>query len=88
MPTDTLGVHDAHEAVIRIKCKRPDFVKSSLEPDIRNNEDAQTEINSDKFFVEIKVKSKKLSHLKAIINSYISLVSMLNEVEDVLTKRE
>jgi tRNA threonylcarbamoyladenosine modification (KEOPS) complex Pcc1 subunit len=85
MPTDMFG---AHEAVIRIKCKRPDFVRSSLEPDIKNNEDAQTEIKSDKDFVEIKVKSKKLNHLKAIINSYISLISMLSEVEDVLAKRK
>jgi len=80
-----------HEVTLKLKCKRPEIVKKSLEPDIKNSEDLHTEIKvgkeageeADKNFVEIRVKGKKLSHLKAIINSYLSIVSALNEVEEI-----
>lgn len=79
-----------HEVTLKLECKRPEFVKKSLEPDIKNSEDLRTEISTkaseDKGregFVEIKAKGKKLSHLKAIINSYLSIISTLNEIEDI-----
>jgi len=80
-----------HEVILRLKCKRPDVVKQSLEPDIKNTESMHTEIEvgteadkgTDKSFVEIRVKGKKLSHLKAIINSYLSIVATLNEIEEI-----
>jgi len=76
-----------HEVTLRLQCKRPDIVKKSLEPDIKNTESLHTEIKAsteaDKSFVEIRVKGKKLSHLKAIINSYLSIVSTLNEIEEI-----
>jgi len=70
-----------HELILRLKCDKPDAVKSSLEPDIKNGPDSITELSTGDGFIEIKVRNKKLSHLKAIINSYISIVSMINEVE-------
>lgn len=80
-----------HEVVLRLGCKRPEIVKKSLEPDIKNDESIHTEIKvvekagdgAGKCFVEIIVKGKKLSHLKAIINSYLSIISTLNEIEDI-----
>lgn len=85
-----------HEVVLRLECKRPEIVKKSLEPDIKNDESLRTEIKvgkriekgkdgegADEDFVEIIVKGKKLSHLKAIINSYLSIISTLNEIEDI-----
>ena len=78
------------EAELKLTCKNPELVKSSLEPDIKNDEDTQTVISvqtqgvktteRDKNFVVITIKSKKLSHLKAIINSYLATIAMLNEI--------
>jgi len=79
-------MHEVNEVILRIECKKPEFVKKSLEPDIQNSEEVQTEIRTDKSFVELTIKSKKLSHLKAIINSYISLISMLEQAESDLIK--
>ncbi len=70
-----------HEAVLKIKCKNPELVKKSMEPDIENTENSTTEIVPGKEFVEITVKNRKLSHMKAIINSYISIISMLNKTD-------
>lgn len=72
-----------YEAKLKIKCKNPEIVKRSLEPDIKNDEDSITKMKSGKNFIEISIKSKKLNHLKAIINSYISLINMLIEIEKV-----
>jgi len=80
-----------HEVALRLGCKQPDIVKKSLEPDIRNDENIHTEIKVGKAdvgecrggFVEIIVRGKKLSHLKAIINSYLSIISTLDEIEDI-----
>lgn len=69
-----------YEAIIRIECERPSLIKKSLEPDVKNDRYSQTEIKIRGGKVEIKVKSKKLNHLKAIINSYISLINLLIEV--------
>jgi tRNA threonylcarbamoyladenosine modification (KEOPS) complex Pcc1 subunit len=69
------------EAKINIECKNPDLIKKSLEQDIKNDEQSETVVKAEKNEIEIKIKSKKLSYLKAIINSYISLVSMLIEVD-------
>jgi len=72
-----------HEVNIRLKCKRPEIVKKSLDPDVKNSENLQTEIRALKRLVEINVKGKKLSHLKAVINSYLSIVGVLDEIEDM-----
>ncbi|HKZ45206.1 MAG TPA: KEOPS complex subunit Pcc1 [archaeon] len=71
------------EANLKFECENPESIKRSLEPDAENSENVKTTINAEKDFLEIEVKSKKLSHLKAIINSYISLVSMLLEAEKI-----
>ncbi len=72
-----------HDATLRLKCKRPEAVAKSLEPDIKNDEDSQTTIRTDKSFVVIEIKSERLSHMKAIVNSYLSLVASLNEIEEI-----
>ncbi len=72
-----------HEAILRLECKRPEIVVKSLECDIKNDSDSQTTIKRDKNLVIINIKSEKLSHLKAIINSYLSIVAALKEVEEL-----
>ena len=70
-----------YEAEIKIECKNPELVKKSLEPDMENSETIKTELKTGKDYIGIRVESKKLSYLKAIINSYISLISMLMEAD-------
>jgi len=72
-----------YEASLKIECENPELVKKSLEPDVENDETVETDLKADKDFIEIKIKSKKLSYLKAIINSYISLISMLVEADKI-----
>lgn len=70
-----------HEVRLRLACNNPEIVKKSIEPDMTNTEDTSVEISACDGFVEISVKGKKLSHLKAIINSYLSIISALDEIE-------
>jgi tRNA threonylcarbamoyladenosine modification (KEOPS) complex Pcc1 subunit len=72
-----------HEVEMRFECKNPAAAKKALEPDLKNDEDAQTELKVEKAALRIRLKSKKLNLLKAIINSYISIISMLDEAASV-----
>lgn len=65
-----------NEALLKLKVKNAKKVKQSLEVDKSSN----VTIKAKRNFLEIRIVEKKLSHLKAIINSYISLVNMLAEV--------
>jgi len=72
-----------HELTLRLRCKRPNVAKASLEPDIKNTASLQTDIKAGESFIEIRVKGKKMSHLKAVMNSYLSVVDLLNEIDDI-----
>ena len=72
-----------YEAVLTLKCSKPELVKQSLEPDIKNDETVETVLSVRNDALEILIKSKKLNYLKAVINSYISTVSMLEEVDKI-----
>jgi len=85
-----------HEKILKIGCKDPELVVKSLKPDIRNDKDSHTTISMtktakivkatktkkarDKNLVVITIKSKKLSHLKAIVNSYLSILAALKDL--------
>ena len=71
----------SHEASLKIRCTDPESVKRSLEPDIRDDSSSRTAVKADRKagMIIITVKSEKLSHMKAIINSYLGIVAMLNE---------
>jgi tRNA threonylcarbamoyladenosine modification (KEOPS) complex Pcc1 subunit len=73
-----------HETILRLECKNPKAVKDSLEPDIENSDDATTQMSMGEGFVEIKVKARKLGRLKALMNTYFSLVGMLSEAHEEL----
>lgn len=66
---------------IKIPCKRPDIVAGSLEPDIKSDKYSRIKIVAGKNFVELRVSSTKVGHMKAIVNTYISLVQTLEEIE-------
>lgn len=72
-----------YEANLKLKCSHPELVKKSLEPDIKNDENVETVLDVEDGFLTINIKSKKLNYLKAVINSYISLVNMLEEVDKI-----
>ncbi len=69
------------KATIEIECKNPEIIKKSLLPDIRDKKDINISLRNNKKNLIIEVETKKMSYLKAIINSYLSLVKMLKELE-------
>lgn len=71
------------EATLSFDCKNPELVRKSLEPDIKNDKYSTTEIETKKDRIIIKVKSEKMTHLKGIVNTYISLVNMLIEADRI-----
>ena len=71
------------EASLIFECKNPETIKKSLEPDIKNDKYSTTEIEAKKGSLVIKIKSEKITHLKGIVNTYISLVNMLIEADRI-----
>jgi len=72
-----------HEVRLRFECKNPAAAKKALEPDAKNDDESKTELKVEKDALVITLRSGKLSLLKAIINSYISIVSMLDETAQI-----
>jgi len=70
------------EATLRIECKDPEIIKKSLLPDVQNKRDINVDLSTDKNDLIIKIESKKISYLKAVINSYLSLVKTLTEKKE------
>jgi len=68
------------QAVLKIECKNPKIIKKSLLPDIKNKKDIKINLKTDRNNLIIEIESKKISYLKAIINSYLSLVKNLKEL--------
>lgn len=69
------------EFTIKIPCSRPKLVLESLKPDIKNDKYSKVELRAGKDFVELHVSSSKVGRMKAIANTYISLVQTLEEIE-------
>lgn len=69
------------EFTIKIPCKRPTLVVRSLEPDVKRDKYSTISLKPGKGSVTLKVRSEKVGHMKAIVNTYISLVQTLEEIE-------
>lgn len=74
---------EMHELTMRLKAKDPKAAKASLDPDIKNTDNMQIEITAGKDYIEIRVKAAKLGHMKGVMNSYLSVVGLLNEVDNI-----
>ena len=70
------------QAILKIECKDPEIIKKSLLPDVKNKKDIKIDLSTDKNNLTIKIDTKKISYLKAVINSYLSLVKTLKEMEE------
>jgi hypothetical protein len=75
------------QANLRFECSRPKDVKASLDPDIENSKDSHTEIVAGDGFVEVRISADTIGRVKALFNTYASLVSMLLEADDKLLGR-
>lgn len=69
------------EFTIKIPCKNPKIVVKSLLPDLKRDKYSKINLKTGKNFVELNVSSEKVGHMKAIVNTYISLVSTLNKID-------
>ena len=70
------------QATLKIECKNPEIIKKSLLPDIKEKKDLKINLKTDKNNLIIEIESKKISYLKAVINSYLSLIKALKELEE------
>ena len=70
------------QAILKIECKNPEIIKKSLLPDIKERKELKINLNTDKKNIIIEIESEKISYLKAVINSYLSLVRALKELEE------
>ena len=73
-----------HQVQLKLRVKKPNLIKKSLEPDIKTTENVKITLRATKKEIVINIKSSKLSYLKAVINSYISLIKVLEGVEEVI----
>jgi len=69
------------QATLKIECKNPEIIRKSLLPDVKSKKDLKINLKTDKNNLIIKIETKKISYLKAVINSYLSLVKTLKELE-------
>ncbi|MCD6226752.1 MAG: CTAG/PCC1 family protein, partial [Candidatus Aenigmarchaeota archaeon] len=62
--------------------KSPKLIEKTLKPDIKNKKDIKVQIKTEKNNLIIKINTQKISYLKAVVNSYLSLIKMLKEMEE------
>ncbi|MCX8179010.1 MAG: KEOPS complex subunit Pcc1 [Candidatus Aenigmarchaeota archaeon] len=69
------------KVVITVNVKNPEAVKKALIVDVENNKNASVKIKTKGNLLTIEIKGEKTSHIKGIINSYLTLINVLNEME-------
>ncbi|MFN6992251.1 MAG: KEOPS complex subunit Pcc1 [Fervidobacterium sp.] len=68
-------------AELRINLANPEYVRKSLLPDIDNSKGIKVDIKSEDKVLVVKIQAEKISHLKATLNSYLSLINVIKEME-------
>jgi len=66
--------------VIYVDTKYADIFKKSLSPDIQNNKDIRIKFKVNKKNLVIEVEGKSPNKIKGIINSYLTLINVINEL--------
>lgn len=69
------------EFTMKIPCRNPKIVVESLKPDLKRDKYSRISLRPSRNFVILKVSSEKVGHMKAIVNTYISLVSTLDRID-------
>jgi tRNA threonylcarbamoyladenosine modification (KEOPS) complex Pcc1 subunit len=69
------------KVVIYVESKNPASLKKSLEPDAVSNKNVKIKFKEDKNKLVIEIEGNKPSHIKGIINSYLSLINVIKELE-------
>ncbi|MBU5688928.1 MAG: hypothetical protein KQA41_01735 [Candidatus Aenigmarchaeota archaeon] len=69
------------KVVLEIESKNAEKIKKSLEQDVINNKNTKIKFKIDKNKLKIEIIGDKPSHIKGIINSYLTLINVLNDLE-------
>jgi tRNA threonylcarbamoyladenosine modification (KEOPS) complex Pcc1 subunit len=69
------------KVVIQVEAKNPANLKKSLEPDAASNKNVKIKFKESKNKLVIEIEGEKPSHIKGIINSYLSLINVIKELE-------
>ncbi len=70
-----------HTALVEVETKKAEKIAESIRPDAEKEKNVEVKVTSEKGKVKIVIRAKKLSYLMATVNSYLSLVKMLDEME-------
>ncbi len=66
---------------IKIPCSEPKIIVESLIPDIKKDKYSKINLKFGKDYIELFVSNSKIGHMKAIVNTYISLIQTLQNIE-------
>jgi len=69
------------KVVMYIDTKNPAILKKSLEVDVLGDKEEKVRFKELKNKLVIEIEGKKPSHIKGIINSYLTLINVINGIE-------
>ena len=72
-----------HEAILRLEVENPALVAKSIKPDLKSSK-VKIDVRAGKKTITIKIKTQKISYLKGVVTTYISLVKVLDEASKVI----
>ena len=72
-----------HRATVKLRVKNPCLIKESLLPDVKNK-DSVVSIECANDCLVLNIATAKISYLMAIINSYLSLIRMIEKIDEVM----
>lgn len=68
-------------ANIKLKVKDPKSLYKALEPDIEKTKQFNVEIKPKENLLSLNVKAKDISAMRAALNSYLRLISVIEELD-------
>ena len=68
------------KATLEIEVNDPETIKKSLMPDVEKNNNLKIKIKTKHKLIIIEIECEKISHLKAVLNSYLSLIKTLDNL--------
>ncbi|MFH8080772.1 MAG: KEOPS complex subunit Pcc1 [Candidatus Aenigmatarchaeota archaeon] len=68
------------KVILEIESVDAEKIRKSLEPDAKNDENVKVKFKNTKNKLWIEIQGTKTSHIKGIINSYLTLIDVINKI--------
>ena len=66
---------------LKIELKNPSAVLKALKPDIETAKRFEVDLKVSQKHLNLEIKAKDISAMRAALNSYLRLISTINEVD-------